>query len=79
MRNAGAIPADEPIRAELFSIERLEQHARSLAEAQPVSSDPVGGHRLTSRYSRGYARGQADTAGSGMAARQLSHRRRTNS
>jgi cyclic beta-1,2-glucan synthetase len=25
---------DEPIRAELFSLERLEQHARSLAEAQ---------------------------------------------
>ena len=29
-------PADPPIRAELFSAERLEQHAKSLAEAQPV-------------------------------------------
>jgi cyclic beta-1,2-glucan synthetase len=29
-------PADEPIRAELFSVERLEQHAESLAAAQDV-------------------------------------------
>jgi len=28
--------AEEPIRAELFGIERLEQHAESLAAAQPV-------------------------------------------
>jgi cyclic beta-1,2-glucan synthetase len=28
---------DEPIRAELFSVERLEQHARTMAEAQRVS------------------------------------------
>ena len=34
----------EPIRAELFSIERLEQHAESLAAAQPVTS--------TTRYTR---------------------------
>ena len=27
---------DNPIRAELFGIERLEQHAESLAAAQPV-------------------------------------------
>ena len=27
---------DLPIRAELFSAERLEQHAKSLAAAQPV-------------------------------------------
>ena len=27
---------DPPIRAELFSAERLEQHAKSLAEAQPI-------------------------------------------
>ena len=52
MRSAGSIPADEPIRAELFSIERLEQHARSLAEAQPVSSDPAGGRTLTSRLAQ---------------------------
>jgi cyclic beta-1,2-glucan synthetase len=29
---------EEPIREELFSVERLEDHARSLAVAQPVSS-----------------------------------------
>ncbi len=28
---------EDPIRAELFGIERLEQHARSLADAQPVT------------------------------------------
>src|SRR5579872_3762421 len=48
----GSIPPDEPIRAELFSIERLEQHARSLAQAQPVSSDLVGGRTLTSRLAQ---------------------------
>jgi len=31
---------DPPIRAELFSAERLEQHAKSLAEAQPVGRAP---------------------------------------
>ncbi|HUX34515.1 MAG TPA: hypothetical protein VMV51_11660, partial [Gemmatimonadaceae bacterium] len=31
-------PLEDPIRAELFGIERLEQHARSLAAAQPVAS-----------------------------------------
>ena len=31
---------EKPIRAELFSVERLEQHARSLAEAQPVGKYP---------------------------------------
>src|SRR5207244_7307730 len=30
-------PLEEPIRAELFGIERLEQHAESLAAAQPVT------------------------------------------
>ncbi|HKY46425.1 MAG TPA: glycosyl transferase, partial [Acidimicrobiia bacterium] len=33
-------PTDEPIRAELFSVERLEQHARSMAEAQDLSGRP---------------------------------------
>ena len=36
-RSSGFEPVDEPIRAELFSIERLEQHARSLAESQELS------------------------------------------
>lgn len=31
---------EEPIRAELFSGERLEQHAESLAAAQPVTATP---------------------------------------
>src|SRR5690606_20763902 len=29
-----------PIRAELFGIERLEQHAQSLAAAQPITKAP---------------------------------------
>jgi cyclic beta-1,2-glucan synthetase len=29
--------ATEPIRAELFSVERLEQHAESLAAAQAIA------------------------------------------
>ena len=43
-----AAPA-EPIRAELFSVERLEQHAESLAEAQPVTPRPGGDRRLARR------------------------------
>ncbi len=33
---------EQPIRAELFSVERLEQHAESLAAAQSVSADSRG-------------------------------------
>jgi cyclic beta-1,2-glucan synthetase len=40
---------DQPIRAELFSIERLEQHAESLAEAQQVTTRQGTGRRLTHR------------------------------
>jgi cyclic beta-1,2-glucan synthetase len=40
---------EEPIRAELFSVERLEQHAESLAEAQPVKPRPGGDRRLARR------------------------------
>jgi cyclic beta-1,2-glucan synthetase len=39
----------EPIRAELFSVERLEQHAASLAAAQIVALDPGGGRPLIPR------------------------------
>jgi cyclic beta-1,2-glucan synthetase len=39
----------EPIRAELFGIERLEQHAESLAAAQHVASRPNSDHRLERR------------------------------
>ena len=30
-----------PVRAEIFGVERLEQHARSLAAAQPVTLRPI--------------------------------------
>src|SRR5712691_3383323 len=40
---------EEPIRAELFSIERLEQHAESLAAAQCVTTTPRTGRRLLPR------------------------------
>ena len=39
----------EPIREELFSVERLEEHARSLAVAQPVTPKPAKGHPLAGR------------------------------
>ena len=41
--------SDEPILAELFSIERLEQHAESLAAAQRVTADPWKSRRLSPR------------------------------
>ncbi len=40
---------DEPIRAELFSIERLEQHAESLAEAQHITTRRGTGRGLAKR------------------------------
>jgi cyclic beta-1,2-glucan synthetase len=40
---------DEPIRAELFGIERLEQHAESLAEAQRITTKRGTGRRLAKR------------------------------
>jgi len=40
---------DEPIRAELFSIERLEQHAESLARAQQITTRRGTGRRLANR------------------------------
>ena len=40
---------DELIRAELFSLERLEEHATSLALAQQVSSRPISRRPLRSR------------------------------
>src|ERR1700741_2896614 len=40
---------EEPIRAELFSVERLEQHAESLAAAQTVSESTVEGRPLIPR------------------------------
>lgn len=40
---------EEPIRSELFSSERLEQHAESLAMAQPVTDAPRAGRPLLPR------------------------------
>ncbi len=41
--------ADEPIVAELFSVERLEQHAESLAAAQAVTDEPGRGRPVLPR------------------------------
>jgi len=41
----------ESIREELFSVERLEQHARSLARAQPTMRKPAKGGALSRRLS----------------------------
>ena len=41
--------SEEPIRSELFSIERLEQHAESLAAAQRVTPRPGVGRQLAPR------------------------------
>ncbi len=39
----------EPVREELFSAERIEEHARSLATAQTVTARPTRGHPLAGR------------------------------
>ena len=41
---------EEPIRAELFSIERLEQYAATLAHEQQVSDQPTRGLSLLPRF-----------------------------
>jgi hypothetical protein len=43
---------ENTIRAELFGIERLEQHAESLAAAQRVMRHSVRGRRLLPRVER---------------------------
>ena len=40
---------EQPIREELFSVERLETHAKSLALAQTITSRPTRGRPLASR------------------------------
>ena len=40
---------EPPIRAELFSVERLEQHAESLAAAQHIAPNPKRGRPLAKR------------------------------
>ena len=44
-----------PLREEIFSVERIEQHARSLAAAQPVTPNPGGGHPLADRLAQNTA------------------------
>ena len=74
-----------PIRAELFSVERLEEHARSLAAAQVVTPGRVKGASLAkrlgrqrgcapgglSRCRRGHRRGRGDHACGRVADRQF--------
>ncbi len=40
---------DQILREEIFSIERLEQHAASLAAAQPIAEQPLLGRSLSAR------------------------------
>ena len=40
---------DEPIVSELFSVDRLEQHAESLAAAEGVTAEPGRGHPILPR------------------------------
>ena len=44
-----AFASSQPVRAERFSAERLEEHARSLAAAQPTLPRGSGGQRLIGR------------------------------
>ena len=44
-----AFDSEEVIRAEIFSVERLEKHATSLAAAQSVTARPVSVRPLTTR------------------------------
>ncbi len=58
LANAGPAPPwddDAPIRAELFSVERLEEHARSLAVAQPVTPGERDGASLAKRLTENEA------------------------
>jgi cyclic beta-1,2-glucan synthetase len=50
-RASQAVPwnSEESIREELFGVERLEEHAESLAAAQRVSAKPIAGRSLTAR------------------------------
>src|SRR3990172_6050690 len=43
------VELEEPILAELFSVERLEQHAQTLAAAQGVTDTPRRGHPVRPR------------------------------
>ena len=45
----GFAHTEEPIRAELFSVERLEQHGETLAVAQRVTDSPARGRPISAR------------------------------
>ena len=47
MRRRGPPAPDEPIVAELFSVERLEEHGESLAAAQRTTDRPASGRRIS--------------------------------
>jgi len=49
VRSASPWNSNAPVREELFSTERLEEHAQSLAIAQTVTSRPIRGHPLAGR------------------------------
>ena len=82
---------EEPIRAELFSSERLEQHGESLAVAQRVTTTPRKGRPLLPRVldngrvlldsyraiAQAIREERRDHTCGRVAGRQLSHRRRT--
>jgi cyclic beta-1,2-glucan synthetase len=48
-RKASPWDSEQPIREELFSVERLESHAKSLAVAQTVASRATRGLPLAAR------------------------------
>ncbi|WP_310496602.1 GH36-type glycosyl hydrolase domain-containing protein [Sandarakinorhabdus sp.] len=48
-KGQGSAPLEPPVRAELFSIERLEAHARSLAASQQIVANPRTGRSLGAR------------------------------
>ena len=55
LNRPGSWKADlRPIRAELFGLERLEQHARSLARAQTLGRGRVSAPRLPRRLKDNY-------------------------
>ena len=72
-RTDPAVGHGVPIRAELFSVERLEEHARSLAAAQVVTPGRVKGASLAKRLGDNEAvrlaayRDVADAIGAGEA------------
>jgi cyclic beta-1,2-glucan glucanotransferase len=49
LSTASSRDTEKPIRADLFSIERLEQHAEGLAAAQRITTKPGTGRRLATR------------------------------